>query len=249
MGDRRTVQRKQRSMLARLSEANSESVDAPEDGEPGREAAFGRARRHSQRVQVLKFLLPLTAAAIAIAFPVYSYLKTPAAVEIKADSTTFSDGKLVMANPKLEGFTKQNLPYSMNALRAIQDVSKQGIVQLETIVANLPLNANINAAVDALGGTYDRDNNTLELNHGVTVKTSDGVVAKLQSAFLDIGKGNMKTDDPVDISHEGSRITADTMTVQNRGQDLTFEKRVRVNIVPAKAKAADKKSGELNVSQ
>jgi lipopolysaccharide export system protein LptC len=34
-----------------------------------------------------------------------------------------------MANPKLNGFTKQKLP-STTALRAIQDVGKQGIIDL-----------------------------------------------------------------------------------------------------------------------
>ncbi|TKA98609.1 MAG: LPS export ABC transporter periplasmic protein LptC, partial [Mesorhizobium sp.] len=95
----------------------------------------------------------------------------------------FADGKLVMANPKLNGFTKQNLPYSMTALRAIQDVSKQGIIDLEGIKAKLPIAADNTAAIDATHGTYDRDGNTLSLTSDVTVSTTDGVVAKFKSVY------------------------------------------------------------------
>ena len=35
--------------------------------------------------------------------------------------------------------------------------------------------------------------------------------AMLQSAYLDIGKGNLKTKDPVDIKLDGAQIVADAM--------------------------------------
>jgi len=68
----------------------------------------------------------------------------------------------------------------------------------------------------------------------------------LKSAFLDIGKGIMKTDDPVDITRNGSRVTSDTMTVQDNGKVVVFEKRVRVNIDPATMKAAENSDGAAN---
>ncbi len=216
----------------------------------GLEAAFGNAQRHSQRVRFLKLALPSAAAVIAIAFPVYSYMVAPPpAVPVKTENSAFSDGKLVMANPKLEGFTKQNLPYSMNAVRAVQDVSKESIIELEGIDAKLPIDGKTTAKINAAHGTYDRENNTIDLDSPVTVSTSDGMVVKLKSAFLDMGKGNMKTDDPVDITRDGSRISSDTMSVENNGKILIFEKRVRVNIDPAKLKTAENQSGETNAAQ
>ncbi|WP_413813582.1 LPS export ABC transporter periplasmic protein LptC [Mesorhizobium sp. Root157] len=221
-----------------------------EDGSAAdRAAAFGRAQQHSRRVRRLKFVLPLVALAIMIAFPIYSYLVTPVTVVVKTDDSAFSDGKLVMANPKLEGFTKHNLPYAMTAVRAIQEVSKESVIALEGISARLPIDAETTAVVDASTGIYDREKNTLDLNSAITITTTDGMVAKLKSAFLDMGKGNMKTTEPVDISRAGSRITSQAMSVEDNGKVLIFEKRVRVNIDPAKAKAANKTSGEPNATQ
>ncbi|TIT48198.1 MAG: LPS export ABC transporter periplasmic protein LptC, partial [Mesorhizobium sp.] len=211
--------------------------------------AFGIAQRHSRRVRILKLAVPLVAAAIAVAFPVYSYLAAPVSIQVQADGSAFADGKLVMANPKLNGFTKQKLPYSMTALRAIQDVSKQGIIDLEGIDAKLPLSADNVAAVNASHGTYNRDGNTMSLTSDVIITTTDGLEAKFKSVFLDMGKGTMKTSDPVDVSRGGSRITADSMSIQDNGKIVVFENRVRVNIDPASLKAAEAMSGASNAVQ
>jgi lipopolysaccharide export system protein LptC len=237
-------------MLARpIEPTNTETELAPPNVGSARVDAFGIAQRHSRRVRILKLAVPLVAAVIAVAFPVYSYLAAPVSIQVQADGSAFADGKLVMANPKLNGFTKQNLPYSMTALRAIQDVSKQGIIDLEGIDAKLPLSADNVAAVNASHGTYNRDGNTMSLTSDVTITTTDGLEAKFKSVFLDMGKGTMKTSDPVDVSRGGSRITADSMSIQDNGKIVVFENRVRVNIDPASLKAAEAMSGESNAVQ
>lgn len=238
-------------MLARTTDTGSgDDLAAVEQGAPASEraAAFGRAQRHSRRVRALKFVLPLTAGVIALAFPLYSYLVTPPAVAVKADDTAFSDGKLVMANPKLSGFTSENLPYAMQAARAVQDVANDSVIGLEGIDAKLPVDAATTATVEAARGSYDRNANTLELSQDIVVTTSDGMVMKLQSVFLDMGKGTMKSADPVDITREGSRIRSETMSARDNGKTLVFEKRVRVEIDPAAAKAKGN-SGEANAGQ
>jgi lipopolysaccharide export system protein LptC len=216
------------TMLARTTDTSVSGAGAAPDLAllSPRAAAFGKAQRHSR----------LTAGLIALAFPVYSYLVTPPSVEVAAQDTAFSDGKLVMANPKLSGFTKENLPYAMSATRAIQDLAQENVIGLEGIDAKLPIDGSTEAAVVAANGTYDRDANTLELRKDIVVTTSDGMVMKLQSAFLDMGKGTMKTADPVDITSKGSRIQSDAMSARDNGKTLVFENRVRVNIDPVAAR-------------
>lgn len=237
-------------MLARPNEpTTAETALASPVAGRARDDAFGLAQRHSRRVRVLKLAVPLAATIIAVAFPVYSYLAAPAAIEVQSDSSAVADGKLVMAYPKLNGFTKDKLPYAMTAMRAIQEVAKQGVIELEGINAKLPITADNTASIVSSNGTYNRDGNTLSLTSDVTISTTDGVVAKLKSVYLDMGKGIMKTSDPVDISRGGSRITADSMSVEGNGKVLVFENRVRVNIDPANLKAAEEKSGEPNAAQ
>lgn len=234
-------------MLAQPTQASStEILDAIPTAEAtaSHQDAFARAQRHSRIVWVLKGVLPVLGAVTAVAFVVYSYIATPASVAVQTDGSAISDGKLVMANPKLEGFTKDNRPYSMNAVRAVQDFQNEGIVELEGIDARLPIDAENWATVDAAHGIYDRDKNTLDIDSDVTVTTSDGMVAKLKSAYLDIGKGGMTTDDPVDIEVDGGKITAETMSIEENGKVLIFENRVRMNIDPKQMKSTQQANGD-----
>jgi len=195
-----------------------------------RREAFANALKHSRRVRALKVIVPTVAVLMAGAFAAASYALTPAKVNVATDDTAYANGKLVMANPKLEGVTKDNRPYSMNAVRAIQDLKSQDVIELEDISAKLPINVQDWVSVDAKNGTYDRLANTLKVTSPLTVKTTDGMTAQFASAFVDISKGNLETADPVDIELNGTRVQADSMKVFQKGKVLVFENRVRMHI-------------------
>jgi len=203
------------------------------------ETAFVGAMRHSRRVRLFKVALPTIAVTMAAAFIGYSYLFSPSSVGIEIDGSAIRDGKLIMANPKMSGFTKDNLPYAMNAVRAIQDLSRTGEIALEEIDAKFPIASDKWALVKASNGVYDDNANTLQINSPVTFATSDGMTAQLRSAHIDIGAGEMHTPDPVDIRQDGSRITADSLSVQERGKVFVFENRVRMQIDPKNVRTAD----------
>lgn len=211
--------------------------------------AFGRAERHSRRVRRLKVVLPLSAIAMIAAFVGYTYLSTPGEVSVDvAVGSSISDGKLVMSNPKLEGFTKDGKPYSMTARRAVQSFDQQGVIDLEGIDGTMTVEEGNAARVVAEAGVYDRGNNTLDLNTEITVTTTSGIVATLQSAFLDIDKGTLLTTDPVEITSNGSMIVADSMSLLDNGKLIVFEKHVRMTIDQSKAGTAQKGGGETNAS-
>jgi lipopolysaccharide export system protein LptC len=47
---------------------------------------------------------------------------------------------------------------------------------------------------------------------------------------VDIATGSLETSDPVDISLDGAHITADSMSVRDKGAVMVFENRVRMQI-------------------
>ncbi|MBN9075749.1 MAG: LPS export ABC transporter periplasmic protein LptC [Rhizobiales bacterium] len=212
------------------------------------EKAFRRARRHSRAVRVLKILLPGLAILIALVFTAYSYLLTPGGVSIDILGSSYSDGKLTMANPKLDGFTRENRPYSMRAARAVQDVTNTSVFELDDIQAKLPISDGNWANVVAAKGIYNKDKNTLDVPTEMTVTTTDGMVAKLKSAFVNIGSGDLKTSDPVDITLQGSHITADSLTVGDRGKVLVFDEKVRLTMMPEKKKPAEGANGATDAA-
>jgi lipopolysaccharide export system protein LptC len=196
------------------------------------EDVFARAQRHSRRVRWLKLWLPGLAIAGVIGFIGWSYLSIPTVAGINIEGAAISDGKLVMANPKLDGFTKDKLPYTMTALRAVQDLKDTNVIRLEDIDAKLPVDPKNTAKVVARSGVYDNGKNTLVFDSPMTVTTTDGMTAKLNSANLDMNAGSMSTGDPVEILFNGSKITALSMNMADNGRVIVFENRVRVDIEP-----------------
>ena len=68
-----------------------------------RHVAFARAERHSRRVRRLKLWLPGLAIAGIGGFVAWSYLSVPFVDGVEIQGAAVTDGKLVMANPKLDG--------------------------------------------------------------------------------------------------------------------------------------------------
>jgi len=215
--------------------------------ERARLAAFASASRHSRRVRFLKLALPASAAAIVLGFLGYSYISMPGSISFDIGETGFSDGKLVMANPKVEGYTQDRRPFTMTAARALQDPGVADIVELEGIDARLPVNDKTWANVGSKGGIYDRKKNTLDIPNEVTVTTTDGMTAVFQSAKVNMATGALATPDPVDIKLEGMHLTAQSMNVLKNGEILVFTKQVRMKIEPGRLKMAENESGDGNV--
>jgi lipopolysaccharide export system protein LptC len=210
------------------------SATRPDQSEASRQAAFRRALSHSRRVRLLKLALPLAALVIGGTFVVYSYLSVPANVSFDVSESAFADGKLVMANPKLDGYTKAKRPYSMSATRALQHVDDTAVVDLEGIDAEVPVGATKTAMIGAERGVYNREKNTLQIPSTVTVKTTDGTSIVLQSAFLDILKGIVRTSKPVSIGMAGLKLEAGSMGVLENGHVLVFDKRVKMQLDPSR---------------
>jgi lipopolysaccharide export system protein LptC len=194
------------------------------------DAEFASAFRHSNRVRVLKLSLPLIAL-FAIGFfsaaTIFAGDPAPAAAEKPAE---MSDGRIIMANPKLEGFTGDKRPYKMVAVRAIQESATSPVVALETISADLPFGSQATAKVTAASGIFDNSKSLLDLNSQIQLTTSDGMTANLNTAKVNISTSEMSTDQPVDIKTGSSHITADSMKITNGGKVVIFENRVRLNI-------------------
>ncbi|MFB8340733.1 LPS export ABC transporter periplasmic protein LptC [Brucella cytisi] len=194
------------------------------------ETLFHAAQRHSIRVRVLKTALPVAAIIVGAVFSWYTFLATPnAPVKVEVNNGGES-GKLVMTSPHLNGYTKDNRPYSMTASKATQDAKNSGAISLEGISAELPVGDKGTAKVEATSGVYDNANGRLQLDKDFTVTTDDGLRAVLRSADVNLKSGQITTDKPVDIRSGSTHILADSMQVKDNGKVLIFENKVRMTV-------------------
>lgn len=224
-------------MNAMTATVRREAAESPPPS--GRDRAFEAAARHSRRVRAMKTLLPAAAIGLFGTFILFSWtshrFESPA---VTIEDSAVADGKLVMANPRLGGVTKDNEPYSMTAARAVQDAGEGDVIHLESIDADLPVTPGNRARIVTDAGIYDRAAGTMKIETPITATTTDGMVAKLESAWVDMTAGSLKTERPVDITMRGAHVTAESMTVADRGQTIVFNRRVRLTIEPERVKTA-----------
>lgn len=194
------------------------------------ELVFARERRRSRNVRRLKVVLPALAVLMIVALAGKSLVASMTGLSIDLAASTIEDGKLIMANPRMAGYTADNRAYEVMAARAIQEISNDDVVDLEEIAARIPVGLKEYATIETASGRLVKSVNTLTIDSPALVKTTDGMWARLKSAVIDIGEGALTTDEPVEIDLNGSLVTADSMAVSDGGQMLVFENRVKVVI-------------------
>lgn len=201
---------------------------------------YGRALRHSRRVRVLKYLLPVLSVILIVAFAGVSWIGTVLPEGIAIQSTAIEDGKIVMRNPVMTGQNNSEQPYSLKASRAVQDLATPDVIVLEDIVADMPVSDSISAQLIAPRGSYDRAAERMVFTEPFRIETSSGMSAELQSAEVDIGAGNMVSNGPVSVKSPEASIVAKSMRMQDKGRSVIFETDVRMTITPSAIRAAEK---------
>ena len=195
--------------------------------------AYRRAVNHSRRVRRLRFLLPVAALGITLAFVAVSFVRGLMPEELQIESAKIEDGKVVMEKPAIAGRNSDGVRYSMRAERALQDKKNPNMITLETIAAAVPVNDKVVANVVATSGIFDRGANILDLDKPFTLNLSSGIDAQFGAAHLDISGGTMKTDDPVAIQTKGASIVANSLEMKDKGRTMIFSGSVKLNIEPS----------------
>lgn len=204
-----------------------------------REREYQEALKHSTKVKFWKIAFPVIGVLVILGIMSALFIKSFAVPNVTVEGINVSDGKLVMENPELSGFDKSKRPYSLSATKAIQDASNPNQVELEDIQAELPMNEKITATIKAGNGIYDADAKTLELSRKVNLVTSSGMTLSLEDASVDIGNSIMHTNNPITGKSAQVDISSNAMMIEDGGNKLIFEGRVRMTLRPDELKKAD----------
>ncbi len=197
-----------------------------------REAEFERALKHTGKVKLLKIVLPIMAVLIILGISAALIINSLLNPGVSVDNIAISDGKLVMENPQLNGFDSNQRPYNLTANKAIQDADNPTLVQLQKIIASLPVDDKILAEITAGQGLYDADAKTLILDKKVHVITNNGMSLTLEDADVNIGAGTLSTDKTILATSPQADISAKSLVVHDSGNHLIFEGNVRMTLRP-----------------
>ena len=187
--------------------------------------AFHAARRHSRAVRILRIAVPAGVAVGIIIITLITYLnplRMLAKLPINLDNLVVSGTKVTMEGPRLTGFTHDARAYELTADTAAQDMTKPDIVELRNIRARVEMQDKSSMELTARSGIYDSKGETLRLEQNILLNSSSGYQGRLSEAMVDIRKGNVVSEHPVEVKMLQGTLNANRLDIVDSGDLVRF---------------------------
>jgi lipopolysaccharide export system protein LptC len=189
------------------------------------ERAFLAARRHSRMVRVLRIAVPAVVSVGVVVIMLITFfnpLRMLTKLPINIDNLVVSGTKVTMEQPRLSGFTSDARPYELTADTAAQDMTKPDIVELRNIRAKIAMQDKSTMELNAATGLYDAKAETLKLDRDVVINSSTGYQGRLSEAMIDIRKGNVASEHPVEVKLLQGTLNANRLDIVDSGEVIRF---------------------------
>lgn len=199
----------------------------------GMDARFRVAARHSRLVRALRVAVPLAvlvAMTAIIAISIFNPFRYLAKLPVEIDNLVVSGTKVTMESPHMSGFTPDQRPYELWAKTATQDLTVPDFLDLNTLRAKMLMEDQTTVTMDARAGRFNSKAQMLDLRDDVYLQTSSGHEAWMTQAAVDIAKGNVSSDQPVDVKMPNGTVRGQRLRITERGELIRFEGGVVVNL-------------------
>lgn len=187
---------------------------------------FRRALRHSRHVRMLRVGIPLVVVLGGVAaFVVMTWfdpLRALARLPVDLGGLVISGTKITMQQPRLVGFTRDNRSYAVNARAAAQDLANPDMLELQDISATMEMQDKSVFQVVARSGLYDTKTEKLTLQQNILVSSAN-YEGHLTEAVIEVRKGNVVSEKPVELKMQQGIVTANRLEVVNSGSVVRFE--------------------------
>jgi lipopolysaccharide export system protein LptC len=197
-------------------------------------AKFASAARHSRLVRILRIAVPgavlLSLAAIVGVSIFNPFRMLMPKLPIDSGNLVVSGTKITMESPHLSGYTPDQRPYELWAKAATQDITDPDHVDLSDLRAKVLMEDQSTLFLDARNGRFDNKQQQLDLHNDIFLRTSSGYEARLNSAFVDMSKGTVSSDDHVDVKLTNGTLTADKLRITEGGEVIRFEGNVVMHL-------------------
>ena len=210
------------------------------------ELAFRSARRHSRAVRILRVAIPL---AVVLGFTgiflitYFNPLRMLAKLPIDVGNLVVSGTKITMEHPRLSGFTGDARAYELSADAAKQDLTKPDLIELRNIRAKVQMQDKSTVEVSATAGIYDSKGETLKLDQNIVLSSSTGYRGRLSEAMIDIRKGNVVSERPVEVELLQGTLNANRLEISDSGDLVRFGGGVNMILMLGAAAAPQAKTG------
>jgi lipopolysaccharide export system protein LptC len=198
------------------------------------EARFAAASRHSKLVHVLRKAVPAAiglSMLLIVGVSVFNPFRMLSNLPFDFGNVVVSGTKITMSSPHLAGFTPDRRPYEVNARTAVQDVTNPNFIELETLTAKIEMEDKSIVLMDSRRGNFRNREQLLDLYEDVILR-SPSYVARLSEANIDMGKGTVVSNKPVNVKMMDGTLDAQRLEITGRGELMTFYGGVIMNLNP-----------------
>jgi lipopolysaccharide export system protein LptC len=134
-----------------------------------------------------------------------------------------SGTKITMESPHMAGFSADKRPYEVWAKTATQDVTDPDHVELKALRAKMLSQDDSTVTLVARDGMMNTKDQMLDLHHDIHVETTTGNEAWMSQATVDMAKGDVASDEHVDVKFNGGTVSSDRLRIFNGGEVVRFE--------------------------
>jgi lipopolysaccharide export system protein LptC len=208
---------------------------------------FHAAVRHSHGVRVLRWALPLGALLVIGCIVGISWLnplRMLTKLPIDPGKLVISGTKITMEAPRLAGFTRDARPYEFTARAAAQDLAKPDVLELKDIRAKMEMQDKAQVEMSAASGLYDTKADMMHLKDDIRISSSSGYSGRLSEALVDVKKGNVTSEAPVEVIMLNGTLNANRMELVNNGELVRFDGGVLMNMMLNSPSAEQKASNQ-----
>jgi lipopolysaccharide export system protein LptC len=202
----------------------------------GGDHAFRAAIRHSRRIRLLRVAVPAGVVAAVLGGILFTLVAKPLAmlskVPVDIGALVMSGTKIMMQQPRISGYTRDNRRYDLTAQSAGQDLTKPDVVELLGIQATMEMQDKAVFETTAKAGSYNSKSELLTLSQNIVVTSTSGYLARLQEAVVDIRAGKIISEQPVELRASGWTVNANRMEIGESGELMRFERGVSVTLLP-----------------
>jgi lipopolysaccharide export system protein LptC len=195
---------------------------------------FRAAVRHSRGVRLLRRAIPVTLVlifALIIVATWFNPIRMLAKLPIDPGKLLISGTKITMEAPRLAGFTRDARPYEFTARAAAQDLTKPDVLELKDIHAKIEMQDKAQFELTATNGLYDTKADQMRLVDNIQIASSSGYSGRLSEALVDVKKGNVVSERPVEVIMLNGTLNANRMEVVNNGELIRFDGGVSMNLI------------------
>jgi len=185
-------------------------------------------------VRFLRKVVPATLVLTLLGLVAANYLNPSRWLRVPTEFGTLviSGSKITMEAPRLAGFTKDHREYSVTATAASQDTRKPQFVELKEINARVDMEDKSKVTLTAVDGVYDTKADLLTLSQEIIINSTAGYHGRLTEAQVEIKKGRIVSEKPVQLKMPQGTLDADRLEVTETGAVIRFDGSVVMTLTP-----------------